>query len=230
MVLVTGDTHIPNDVRKLNNDNIKKACNGVFPNYVIITGDFGLLWSNGEQDQEEIYWKNWLNEKPYKILFVDGNHENFTRINSLPEIEMFGSKVGKVSDNIFHLKRGHIYTIEDKTFFCLGGAESTDKQFRREYVSWWFEEIPTYKEYHTALENLKKYNNTVDYVITHTAPKNIIETYFNFYTSRIKDSTASMLQNIYENTIFKKWFFGHFHEDKKLNDKFIVCYNGYNII
>lgn len=43
---------------------------------------------------------------------------------------MYGAKVLKVSDNVFYLKRGEIYTIEDKLFLVLGGALSDDKKYR----------------------------------------------------------------------------------------------------
>jgi len=228
MILITGDTHIPHDIRKLNNDCVKASCDGIFPNYVIVTGDFGLLWSNNSNDKEELYWTKWLNEKPYKVLFLDGNHENFTRLNALPKIEMFGSKVGKVSDNIFHLKRGNIYTIENNTYFVMGGAESTDKESRQTYISWWHEEVSSHKEFYYAMENLKNVKYCVDYVLTHTAPKDVLNKYFN--SERYNDPTAIMLQQIYNVITFKHWYFGHMHEDKKLNDEFTVCYNKHYII
>ena len=48
--------------------------------YMIICGDFGGLWDGGQKDQ---HWLDWLAEKPFTTLFVDGNHENFDLLNAL---------------------------------------------------------------------------------------------------------------------------------------------------
>ena len=53
--------------------------------YVVIAGDFGGLWDGSQKDQ---YWLDWLNKKPFTTLFVDGNHENFDLLNTLPEKRM----------------------------------------------------------------------------------------------------------------------------------------------
>jgi hypothetical protein len=104
---------------------------------VIICGDFGLPWCN---DKEDDYWLNWLEEKNFEILFVDGNHENFDLLYQFPVVERYGGKVHKVRKNIFHLMRGEVYEIEGKTFFAFGGASSVDKHLRVESISWWEQE------------------------------------------------------------------------------------------
>ena len=43
-VFVTGDTHIPIDVKKLNSDNFLEEKELTKDDYVIVAGDFGLLW------------------------------------------------------------------------------------------------------------------------------------------------------------------------------------------
>jgi predicted phosphohydrolase len=228
MIYLTGDTHGEIDHSNLNNDKVKKACGNEFPDYVIVLGDFGFIWSNDPYNAQEQYWLNWLDAKPFKILFIDGNHENFTRINKLPTVNMFGSEVGQVSDNVFHLRRGHIYTIENKTFFCMGGAMSVDKNERIPFISWWSEEIPSYAEYLKGKENLEKVNYKVDYVLTHTCPISIMRAYFDD-TDKYNDSTCNMLESYKEDITFTKWLFGHMHEDLVL-DKFSAIYHGYHII
>lgn len=78
-IFCTGDTHGSYDIKKLNT-KFFKGMTGIAENeltredYIIICGDFGLVWetenSRGYAEQE--YWLNWLNKKPYTILFVDG--------------------------------------------------------------------------------------------------------------------------------------------------------------
>ncbi len=40
---------------------------------VIVTGDFGFIWSGSNTDK---YWLDWFESKPWTTCFVDGNHEN----------------------------------------------------------------------------------------------------------------------------------------------------------
>lgn len=48
-------------------------------NYVIICGDFGLVWNYLTETHSEKYWLNWLEAKKFTTLFVDGNHEAFNK-------------------------------------------------------------------------------------------------------------------------------------------------------
>ena len=219
MIYIIGDTHCPFDIKKLDNDVVKQACGGVFPQYVIITGDAGFIWYNNPENEEEVYYLNKMNQKPWITLFADGNHENFNRLNALPTVSMFGGKVGQISDRLFHLKRGEVFTIEDKKFFVLGGAMSTDKENRTAYIDWWPEEVPSYADYMNGMRNVHRHNNCVDYVISHTAPSSILKKYFPF-SERYKDSTSEMLQAFIE-LKFKKWYFGHFHCNK--NNGIFYC-------
>jgi hypothetical protein len=50
--------------------------------YVIICGDFDGVWAKDEESKEEKYNLDWLNNKPFTTLFVDGNHENIDWLNS----------------------------------------------------------------------------------------------------------------------------------------------------
>lgn len=71
MIYITGDTHGPIDIHKLNKRYFDDSTL-TKKDYLIICGDFGLVWDNSP---EEKYWLDWLNEKNYTTLFVDGNHE-----------------------------------------------------------------------------------------------------------------------------------------------------------
>ena len=76
MIFVTGDTH----------GNFQRFGSKYFPeqkemsrsDYVIICGDFGGVWSDTPNER---YWLDWLEDKPFTTLFVDGNHENFSLLN-----------------------------------------------------------------------------------------------------------------------------------------------------
>lgn len=70
--------------------------------------------------------------------------------------------------------RGQIFTIEGKKFFTFGGAYSIDHYMRVKNISYWDEEIPCKEEYDEAVKNLTLCDKNVDYIITHTAPREVI--------------------------------------------------------
>jgi hypothetical protein len=119
----TGDTHGHIDIERLSNHKWEIGRTLTKSDYLIITGDLGLVWGN-IPSKTELYWLKWLNDRKWTTLFIDGNHENFARLFAYPQVEMFGGTVGQIADSIFHLRRGQVYTIEGSTFWCFGGARS----------------------------------------------------------------------------------------------------------
>ena len=219
MIFITGDTHGTHDFRKLNSHNFPEQKQMTQQDYLIITGDFGAVW-NG--DAEDRWLLNWYNTRNYTTLFIDGNHENHDMLNSYPIEEWNGGLVHRVMPNVLHLMRGQVFTLQDSTFFTFGGAMSTDKESRKEFISWWSQELPTYQEQNTALDNLDKHNYQVDYVITHTAPTHVVRRLVGQYM--VEDPTGKILDEFFMRTSFKRWFFGHLHMDQQW-DKFIALYD-----
>lgn len=220
MIYITGDTHGNIDIRKLNTQEFPRQKEMTKQDYVIIAGDFGCIWSGGKDDK---YWLDWLESKNFTTLWIDGNHENFTLLNEYPITEWNGGKIHQIRPSVIHLMRGQIFQIGGKSFFTFGGAYSIDKQYRRENISWWKEEIPSKSEFDEAIRNLEKCNMSVDYVITHTAPVDVIKRLL-VDEEKLFDPTAQMLQFIAENLNFKHWYFGHFHINKS-TEKFTALYN-----
>ena len=144
---------------------------------------------------------------------------------------MFGGIVGVVTNSIFHLKRGEIYTINGSKFFTFGGAYSIDKARRKSFISWWPQEEPNKVEMDWGLSNLEKHNNEVDFVVTHTAPIEVVKEmseyrlnfYDDYYTMKM-DACSKYLSEVKNRIKFKKWFFGHFHEDGELSNNFFPVY------
>lgn len=123
MVYITGDIHA--DPRRFASDIFPEQKEMSKEDFVIICGDFGLIWGNNLSKREE-YWLNWLSEKPFTTLFVDGNHENFDKLETYPEEEWHGGKIHRISDSIFHLMRGEMFEIDGVNIFAFGGARSHD--------------------------------------------------------------------------------------------------------
>lgn len=221
-IFITGDTHGEIQIQRLATKNFREGKSLTKNDYVIICGDFGLVWNVGQPNRTEQYWLKFLDDKPWTTLFVDGNHENHHRLQQLLIEEKFGGKVGKVSDSVYHLRRGEIYTINDKKFFCFGGAYSRDRGDRKLNISYWEEEVPSAQEMQYGSDNLSKVGNKVDYIITHTVPYSVLST-FGFYPDYQTDPTTRYLEFVYNNTIFSNWFCGHLHTDIDLS-KFSVVW------
>lgn len=219
LIYITGDTHIPVDISKLNTTNFPEQKKLSKDDFVIVLGDFGLYW---QKDKTFQHWYDWLQKKPFTTLWLDGNHENHQWINSMKVSKWNGGKVHK-DGSIIHLMRGQVYNIEGHSFFVFGGADSIDKQHRIEGVSWWKEEVPNFAEINEGIDNLASVNYQVDYVLTHTCPINMIKPIFNA-ESWGENNVEKILQNFFDLIHFKKWYFGHWHEDVEF-DKFECLYN-----
>lgn len=219
MIYITGDTHGTLDVEKLcclrdKHDDLSAD------DYLIICGDVAVCGLNGEDDQEV---RDIFNSLPVTVLFVDGNHENFDDLNSFPISSWNGGDVHFIEERIIHLMRGQVFRIDGKTFFTMGGAHSIDYMYREPYVDWYPEELPDENELELGIQNLNKNDWQVDYIITHTGPTNVIAEmgyeYFNKGNGKENDFRR-YLQSIADRTDFKKWFFGHFHEDLDIGEQF----------
>ena len=213
MVLVTGDIHGCADIAKLTAKANPIQKEMTKDDFLIIAGDFGLVWNN---DAEDIWWRDWLDKKPYTTLFVDGNHENFDLLYDYDVIDFHGGKAHRIGKSIYHLMRGEMFELQDKLFFTMGGAESHDKEFRTLGSSIWTQELPSDEEYVHAVETLEKYGWRTDFVITHCAPTpiqseiaGILGLEGEYPANRLTD----FLQQIHERLDFQGWFHGHYHTD-----------------
>ena len=220
MIYITGDTHgYRNRFDELiEQGELEWDENDVF----IICGDFGYIFANGPSEHAFL---DELEKKPYTICFCDGNHENFPAIYSFPCEKWNGGKVHRIRKNIVHLMRGQVYTIDGKKFFSMGGAYSRDKYMRYENLSWWKEELPNDAEYKEAISNLRENANKVDYIITHTAPREIIRRMGKYPDVHDMELTG-FFDWIMHEVEFKRWFFGHWHTDKNITEKFCAVWFG----
>ena len=240
MIYITGDTH--SDFSRFTEENFPIQSEMTKDDYIIICGDFGGVWTFEEESKREKEALDWLNNKNFTTLFVDGNHENYTRLYNYPIEEWKGGKVHKIRDSVLHLMRGEIFDIDNKKIFAFGGAKSHDIQdgilnldeeekiyeyrkrgayFRIRDFSWWDLELPTKEEMQNGINNLEKINYKVDYIISHCCPTSI-QTLINSTYKR--DVLTDYLQQISEKCTFKRWYFGHYHDYKQVNSQFTLLY------
>ena len=97
------------------------------------------------------------------------------------------------------------------------------KIFRINHVSWWAEELPSDDEIKIAERNLEKVNFEVDYVLSHCAPQSIVSWLMGGYTQ--PDKLTMYFEDLAQRLKFKNWFFGHYHDDRKIMGKFILLYD-----
>lgn len=222
-IFATGDIHGKIDIGKLTTSGLAKA--GVAPteeDYLVICGDFGLVWAWQGQTPEERYWLDWLGKKPFKkILFVDGNHENFERLNALPVEEWKGGKIHRVTDRVYHLMRGQVFDIDGKLVFTLGGARSVDREWRVENKTWWRQELPDEAELLEAERNLEKHGWRVDFAVTHCAPSMVQH---RIDLSYAPDRLTNFLDYLRDRLDYDEWVFGHCHVDMDFDDGFRALY------
>lgn len=209
MIKITGDTHGEQDrLWRLTADMSSGDT-------LIVCGDFGYLYKN---DSFENVFLNEMEELEVDICFCDGNHENFDAIEEYPVEIWNGGKVHRIRENIRHLMRGQVFEIEGSKFFTMGGAYSIDRACRIKGLQWWERELPVNEEYDEATRTLEENNFKVDYILSHTAPREIIRRMG--YNPVFKESELSgFLEWIMYEAEYKRWFFGHFHEDMTVDGK-----------
>ena len=216
MIYVTGDTH--GNFRRFQPEYFPEQAGVTKNDVVIIAGDFGGVWFGDSRDDETL---DWLERLPFTLAFVCGNHENYDALERYPVAEWHGGKVHRVRPHVLHLMRGQVFELESYRFFTMGGAKSHDTNHRINHISWWRQELPSDEEYSEALQNLERYNWQVDYIITHCAPTSIA-----LMGSRHNeaDRLTDFLQEVRERAKYHYWLFGHYHDNKAIDEKHILLW------
>lgn len=236
-IFCTGDIH-GTDLSRFSKKTQPQLSKTTKDDVLLQTGDFGFIWFHDKHPKykkDESYLDQLAN-KSFTTAFVDGNHENFDRLYTYPEKEMWGNKVRVIRDGLYHLKRGHVYNINGVTVFAFGGAKSNDDQkdlnyhgkgiYKKEKLqkSWWPQELPNNEEYKIALKELDRVNWKVDIVLSHTCPSSVIKQ-FDSYNERVDDPHSIWFESIKDKLSFNKWYFGHFHENMTINKKYVCLYD-----
>ena len=221
MIYVTGDCH--GDYRRFSTAIFPEQKEMGKDDYVIICGD-----------------------KPFTTLWVDGNHENFDMLKRHKVSLWNGGKVQHIMPSVIRLMRGQVYELEGFRIFTFGGAKSHDisggileasdpnlkskrkkldkkkELYRINHLSWWKEELPSEEEMAEGLRNLINHNWSVDYIFSHCCATSTQE--------RISggvyqpDILTRYFEKIKEMCRYRKWFFGHYHDNVNVNSREILLY------
>ena len=222
-IFVTGDTHGNIDISKLSTESWPEQKGLTRDDILIIAGDFGGVWhdgTNGSVDQDDDLLK-WHEDKPYTTIFLDGNHDNHPFIATFPEVEFLGACCNQIRPHVYHIKRGEVLHAGRHRIWCMGGAQSPDRVYRKAGINWWPEEIPSDDEWKHAFETLESENP--DILITHevnyTAACRI---FWHSYGNTKRNTVSARLDEALNRALYKKlpisdWYFGHRHEDVDLD-------------
>lgn len=222
MIYLIGDIH--GDITQIMKENLKKSgINIKYNDTVIVLGDFGVMFSDTEQQRDSL---EYISELSYNVAFIDGNHENFDYLNKQEVCTKWGNKVHKLADRCFHLIRGNIYRIEGHSFLCFGGATSVDKEYRVLGSTYWNEELPN-REDINRLEKSLGSGKCIDYVLTHTCSNITLDRMKTIKPFGDRCKVRDILDGVEEYLSGKsfKWFFGHFHTYEVVDKKHICLYS-----
>ena len=209
MVYLTGDTH--GELDRFRHGKLRWLGKR---DTVVVLGDFGFVWDGSREEQKRL---DWLRKRPYTLLFLDGTHENYELLAQYPTEERFGGRVQALGGNVYHVCRGSVLTLEERTYLCFGGAESPDRDDREPGLNWWPQEMPSEEEYAFCEQNLEAHGYKVDYVLTHDAPSRFLD--FTVLKAGENKRLHDFLDRLLLRLDYDRWFFGCYHKDVALSTK-----------
>ena len=216
MIYVTGDTH----AERMHFLNYRIDPGWTEDDIHIVCGDWGFLLRDNAAEHQFL---DLLEQRPCTFCFVDGNHENFPAISRYPEEIWNGGRIHRIRRNVIHLMRGQVFTLQGKKIFTFGGAYSIDRDTRVLNISYWEEELPTPEEYREAVRNLELHGNEVDYILTHTAPREMIRR-MGYNPDPHEMELAGFLEYVMYQVKHRHWYCGHWHMDRDLTDSFTALW------
>ena len=144
-------------------------------------------------------------------------HHN-AAINIEPYANVWVCSIAINSETIPHIHRAVASNYKEK----LNEAYKGTAPFRINHVSWWKEELASDKEKINGFKNLEKHNYNVDFIVSHCCSTS---TQYVLGGGLYKpDHETDYLDEVRAKTEFKKWFFGHYHVNRNVNDKEICIY------
>lgn len=232
MIYLTGDIH----GQKNRFQNILLFCKQYKTtkdkDVMIILGDSGL---NYYCDNRDYFLKKYVSNIPISFICIQGNHEerpekiSTYKYTTIDTEDVFGSFwYEKEYPNILFASNASYFILDDKYFYVIGGAYSVDKQYRLEKFKqgftdykWFADEQPNMFEKSCTQISIKNEPYKFEYILTHTCPSKYIPTEMflpNINQETVDRKTEEFLDYVEENTEYKKWFCGHWHCDKQIDN------------
>lgn len=151
------------------------------------------------------------------MIYITGDtHSNFSRFTE----DKFPIQSEMTKDDFVIIcgDFGGVWTFEEER---INEYRKRGAYFRIRDFSWWDLELPKNQEMENGIKNLEKVNYKVDYIISHCCPTSIQTLINPIYK---KDTLTDYLQQISEKSTFKKWYFGHYHDNRQINSQYALLY------
>ena len=154
---------------------------------IVQLGDLGIGFHKGNLPT----FKNYL-DLPDNFKFFPGNHDDRNACHKLPHcLGDYGEYLDK--------------------FFFVSGADSIDKPYRIENISWWRNEELSLKQQEDCL--IKWTNSRIDTLVAHDIPQSFAEAYELIYDI---SATRNLLEVMIDIRKPKLLISGHHHSSKSL--------------
>ena len=221
---IGGDIH--GDWRPIRNWVVNSLTTPKDESAIILLGDVGANYYGDYRDRN---FKKELNKLGISIYCIRGNHEQ-----RITDVIKFGNFTYRYDfdvkgytyqeqgfPNIFYFNdAGGIYEIAHKQVLIIPGAYSIDKHYRLQMGwNWFSNEQLDYNEQ----ERLKIFAHDMDfdYILAHTCPLSWEPYIQDLFMSSINQSTVDkttekFLDDIIDDCSYKRFYFGHFHDDRDL--------------
>ena len=225
MIYITGDRHGDYyDIKEfcIINKTTKK-------DILIILGDAGINYYLDERDN---ILKEELLNLPITFFCIHGNHEERPyNIKTYKEKTFHGGIIYYEDKypNILFAQDGEIYNFNYFKTLVIGGAYSVDKYYRiAKGYNWFKSEQPDNTIKNKVRKVLKNNNYKIDIILSHTCPFKYIsrEMFLSFIDQSTVDySTEKFLNEIEEKIKYIKWYCGHYHTDKIIDNINFMYYS-----
>lgn len=230
---ITGDIHreIFKIVQFCDKLNLKKG------DVLILLGDVGVNYYLNKSDS---YVKQTLSDLPVTIIALRGNHEYRPRDAKNSEYVLKSINKNGISGTfeyeekypklLFVNEMFPMFTVNNRKYIGINGAYSVDKHLRQKRGYMWNEyEQLTEVEKEVVEDNIKENDNDNFTILSHTCPLKYepIEMFLaTVDQSKVDKSMEIWLDGIEDNTKYDKWYCGHYHIDKKIDDM-VFMYNDF---
>ena len=168
--------------------------------YVVLLGNIGY------PNEETI---KYLTTFPFTTLFLEGLSDNTNKLYKLEEIDWNGGKVHKIADNVLHLIRCNLYTIEGKTIFAIGGDVTYNRDMLRRDIDYYTKECPSKDELDEAVKVLTTAAYKVNYILS-TIPDS--RTMLQFDSNLHPNDLSNWMFDMSNKVIYDRWYFGQYPE------------------
>lgn len=218
VITITGDTH-----RKFERLlSFTQRFGVVDGDLMIILGDACInYYGNGKDD----LIKYRLSKLGIKLFCIHGNHEMRPGSTGLYSEKVWNGGKVYVEDKypfLMFAKDGEIYDIGGYKTLVIGGAYSVDKYYRQSQGYQWFSDEQPSGETRAFVERqLEKHDWSVDVVLSHTVPykyRPVDHFIQGLDQSTVDSGTERWLGEIEERLTYKRWYAGHFHCDRDIDE------------